>query len=222
MSITGAIPLGADEDVALPVVYYTDLITSLHRVQPKYMAMVSATVQPFVDIMAFMRTLPTRMWLDNAAGNVLDEIGAIVGVDRMISIPISYFTFDDTTKGFDTYHFVPKNPQREVNIAVYDPASVVSASALSDDDYRMVVKLGILIRHWDGTVEGLYTSFDNLFKDDGYSLRVTDNEDNTMAIELRFPSTFLVSDAFLSTFTNGLHTMKPAGITLPSITVTRT
>ncbi|MGF6837077.1 hypothetical protein QF001_000944 [Paraburkholderia youngii] len=66
---------------------YTGLITSEHQPRPNYMAVVSASVQPFVDIINVVSGIPTDFDLDAAVGVQLDALGAWAGVSRNITVP---------------------------------------------------------------------------------------------------------------------------------------
>jgi len=203
--------IGGSTKSTLPVEEYTKLITSLHRPMPKYMAMVAATCQPFVDISSFLSSIPEQFWLTTAGASQLDAIGERIGINRMIPIPVMYFAFDREGQGFDTYHWAPKNPMREKFITPKSSSTAISGSSLEDHDYRIVIKLGILMNHWDGTSQGLYDSFERLLGPDGYSLHIYDYVDNTMSLKLMYPAR--ISKALLELLSSGLVTMKPVGIT---------
>lgn len=70
--------------------YYLDLITSEHRDKPKYIAMVTALLQPSDDIFALGITIDDEFDVDLAVGKQEDTLGEIVDMDRTLPYqPIS-------------------------------------------------------------------------------------------------------------------------------------
>ena len=61
---------------------YTALITSEHADKPKFMAMVEAVAQCFVDQQNLLLSVPTAFDLDDAVGVQLDAVGLWVGIGR--------------------------------------------------------------------------------------------------------------------------------------------
>lgn len=68
---------------------YLDLITSEHRDKPKFIALVSATLNQLDDIGTAASSLPSAFDVDNAIGAQLDVVGTLVGANRNIGIPLT-------------------------------------------------------------------------------------------------------------------------------------
>jgi len=121
---------------------YTALITSEHRDKPRFMGTVGALVQPIVDQMNVLQSMPAKFDLDNSVGVQLDDVGLWVGVSRKIRTPLTgiYFSFDIAGLGFDQGTW--KGP--------FDPDT--GLTVLDDDTYRLVIRAKIGANHWDGTL----------------------------------------------------------------------
>ena len=62
---------------------YTNLVPVANSSQPKFMAMLGVTVQPFADITAFLKTINITVYdIDVAVGVQLDTLGLLIGVAR--------------------------------------------------------------------------------------------------------------------------------------------
>jgi len=138
---------------------YTGRITSEHSDKPKYMAMVDATVQPFVDALSVSKGLPVDFDLDSAVGVQLDQVGLWIGIGRRINTPLTgvYFSFDTEGLGFN--QGVWKGP--------FDPDTGVIE--LDDETYRLLLRAKIAANHWDGTMETSKAILDAVFNPDGGS-----------------------------------------------------
>lgn len=64
---------------------YLNRITSQHKVKPKFMALVAARLQPFIDLAECLATFDESFDLDKAVGKQLDIIGEYVGVKRLLN-----------------------------------------------------------------------------------------------------------------------------------------
>ncbi|WP_143296080.1 DUF2612 domain-containing protein, partial [Burkholderia pseudomallei] len=122
---------------------YTVLITSEHSDKPRFMASVSALVQPLVEQMNVLESMPGKFDRDNVIGVQLDDVGLWVGVSRKIRTPLTgvYFSFDIAGLGFDQGTW--KGP--------FDPDT--GLTILDDDTYRLVIRAKIGANHWDGTLQ---------------------------------------------------------------------
>ncbi|QIX17233.1 DUF2612 domain-containing protein [Burkholderia multivorans] len=132
---------------------YTALITSEHRDKPRFMATVGALVQPIVDQMNVLQSMPGKFDLDNAVGVQLDDVGLWVGVSRKIRTPLTgiYFSFDIDGLGFDQGTW--KGP--------FDPDT--GLTVLDDDTYRLVIRAKIGANRWDGTLESSAAILNSIF-----------------------------------------------------------
>ena len=85
------------------VAYYLDKVPGAHSDKPKYTAMLSMLLKPFVEAQALASLLFTNFDLDNAVGVQLDVVGKIVGRSREITTPVEdiWFSFGgDGSRGF--------------------------------------------------------------------------------------------------------------------------
>ena len=69
---------------------YLNRITSEHKVQPKFMGLVEARLNPFIDIFECLEEINKAFDLDTATGNQLDIIGEYVGVRRLLNFQPEY------------------------------------------------------------------------------------------------------------------------------------
>ncbi|WP_175920397.1 DUF2612 domain-containing protein [Burkholderia pyrrocinia] len=177
---------------------YTSLITSEHRDKPRFMATVTALVQPLVDQMNVLASMPGKFDLDNAVGVQLDDVGLWVGVSRKIRTPLTgiYFSFDVAGLGFD--QGIWKGP--------FDPDT--GLTVLDDDTYRLVIRAKIGANHWDGTLESSAAILDSIFGPDTHVL-IEDHQDMSMTIGIagKVPSA-----VFLALLSGGYIPLKPEGV----------
>ena len=151
-----------------------DHITSEHSDKPNFMAMVTATVQPFANMKAMFLSAPLLFDLEVAVGQQLDVVGEWVGASRSLGAPLTgvYFTLDGTGPGFD--YGVWKGP--------YDPST--GLVLLPDEFFRLVIKTKILNNSWDGSKDSIYNLTDVLFSPSGYTYYIEDHGDLTINIGL--------------------------------------
>src|SRR5690242_16704534 len=112
---------------------YTALVTSAYSDKPKFMALVRAKVQPWVDLINFLESLPAKFDLDIAAGEQLDWIGQWVGISRVVRVPLdpTFFSFDDPDSvektGWDAgIWFLPFQP-------------LIGVTAQPDDVFKLLI-----------------------------------------------------------------------------------
>lgn len=150
---------------------YTGKITSEHLDRPKYMAMVQAVSQCFLDAGNASEILPAVFDLDIAIGAQLDTVGEWVGVSRNIKTPLSgiYFALDTPGLGFDEGAW--RGP--------FDPDSGITV--LDDETYRTLIRAKIGANHWDGTLEQSRAILDLVFDNDTFVF-IQDNQDMTMTV----------------------------------------
>jgi hypothetical protein len=70
--------------VHLPIGYYENLMTSQYATSAKTKAFYAAMLKKFDDVTNFLVWLLAAADIDNAEGDVLDQIGAIVGAVRTV------------------------------------------------------------------------------------------------------------------------------------------
>lgn len=185
---------------------YTKLVTSEHADQPDFLAVLAATLQPFVDCQTLLASLPTKFDVDLAKGRQLDVVGQWVGLGRQLALPISgvYFSFDVPGLGWD--EGVWKGP--------FDPTEGVVS--LDDDTYRLMLYAKIAANIWDGTLEQAERILANIFagSSPGTHIFIEDNTD--MSINLGI-SGVLPSALFQGLITSGYFEVRPAGVRINNV-----
>jgi hypothetical protein len=178
---------------------YLDLIPSQNRAQPKFTAMMTALVQPFVDGQSVLAGMPSLFDIDSAVGVQLDVVGQWVGISRNLSTPINtYFAWDTAGVGWDQGAW--KRPS--------DP--IVGLVVLDDTHFRAVLKAKALNNHWDGDAADAYAIMNATFSVFGYSIGIEDYGNLTMGlllIGLTPPD-----DTLLALFNSGLLDIRPVGV----------
>ncbi|VWC81573.1 bacteriophage protein [Burkholderia contaminans] len=185
---------------------YTVLITSEHRDLPRFAAVLGALVQPLVDQMNMLQSMPGKFDLDDAVGVQLDDVGLWVGVSRKIRTPLSgiYFSFDVAGLGFD--QGIWKGP--------FDPDT--GLTVLDDDTYRLVIRAKIGANHWDGTLDSSAAILNSIFSSDTYVF-IEDHQDMSMTIGI---SGKVPSAVFLALLAGGYIPLKPEGVRVDYTIVT--
>jgi hypothetical protein len=177
---------------------YQNLLTSEHQKQPNLAAVIAACVGVPVQVQALMSSMiPLFDLATPPVGNQLDIIGEWVGVSRILQVPITgiFFTWDGAASvGWDS----------GIWQSVDDSTSLVS---LPDDVYLTLLLARIAANHWDGTTEGAYTIWSQLFP--GFNILIQDNQNMTY--------TFIVQGAVLDSLTlallrGGYLPLKPEGV----------
>lgn len=124
-------------------------------------------IDPTVNIDRFFRLI----WnVDTAEGYGLDVWGRIVGVSRVLQLPLDedYFGFEEATDAFG------------FNQAPFFNGNVLTSNfSLSDTAYRKLILAKALANISDGSIPGINQILINLFSDYG-NCYVTDGNDMTM------------------------------------------
>ncbi len=179
---------------------YLDKITALHRDKPRFVASVTALLQPLLDLQGVLAQIPADYDLDAAIGEQLDAVGIWVGRSRQVETPLEnvYFSFDEEGLGWS--QAVWKGP--------FDPLS--GLVFLPDDSYRVLLKAKIAANTWDGTSAKAAEAFTILLADKpGTMLVIDDNHDMTMFIGLSGVLPDVVTQAII---TKGYLPLKPVGV----------
>lgn len=187
---------------------YTALITSQHNDKPKFVAMTTSDVEPYVDIENILLNIPLYYDVDTAIGSALDVIGEWVGASRNIPIPLTgvYFEWDSTALvGWDSGSW-----QGE-----FDPVS--GLTSLPDDSYRKLIKAKIAANRWDGTIESAYDIWVEIFTDS--AIIIQDNQDMSMVVGVAGTKLGAIDQALL---TGGYIALKPAGVSISYFAITET
>jgi hypothetical protein len=121
---------------------YAGLLPSANASQPKFVAALSAALQPFVEVQNTLLGMPADFDIDNALGPQLDAVGERVGLSRQVSVPIAgvYFSLDTSGVGLD--QGVLRGP--------FDPAE--GLTSLDDETYRLILKIKVKANSWDGSL----------------------------------------------------------------------
>lgn len=151
---------------------YTDLITNYHRDKPKFVEHVDLSTRPVTDTSSAIKGLITAFDIDSAIGVQLDVLGEWIGRSRVVSQPISgvYFSFDTDDLGWD--QGVWQGP--------FDPDA--GFTSLSDDVYRVVLKVKIAINSWDGQNDSIPGILNIALEGSGIRMAIVDNQDMTISI----------------------------------------
>lgn len=179
---------------------YLNLLTSSWRNKPKYTTMITATVSVQVRVQDLLNQMMTTLFdLDlPPVGDQLDIIGKWVGVSREIPVPISgvFFTWDgtDSTLGWDFGSWSP-------------PDNPVNLTSLPDDAYLTLIKAKIAANQWDGTTDGAYEIWDNLFSN--ITILIVDNLNMSFGLAVIGS---IIDSLTVAIITQGLIPLKPEGI----------
>ena len=177
---------------------YLGLVTSQHADKPKFVATLSALVQPLADLQVLLAGMPGLYDVDAAVGAQEDAVGQWVGVARNISVPLTgvYFSWDVDGLGWGQGNWTTG-------------AGATELIVLPDDQYRTLLYATIAANQWDGTIPGAYAIWDKIFSDTGTGILIQDGDDMHMTVALTGP----VPDAVtLALFTGGYLDVRPAGV----------
>jgi len=177
---------------------YQALVSSENADQPDFLAVISASVEPSVQVQALLQAMISLFDIDTPpAGDQLDIIGQWVGISRQIKIPISgvFFTWDGAANvGWD--------------YGIWQGAGQTSnISSLPDDAYLKLIKATIAANQWDGTTNGAYEIWDSLFTT--FSILVQDNLNMSYAMALVGG---IIDSLTLALITGGYINLRPEGV----------
>lgn len=178
---------------------YTDLITSEHNKQPNFMAVVAASIQPFVDGLNTIESIVAAYDLDIAAGNQLDVLGIWIGLSRRLRVPIPnvYFSFNIAGLGFNQgVWYSPGDPLEGV-------------ISMDDATYRIMLKAKIAANTWTGSLEDANLKLQNIFA--GGSVVLKDNFDMTQEFILSGDAPSVLFETLVE---QGYIQLRPAGVAL--------
>lgn len=185
--------------MALPTDTYLNLITSLYRGKPKFVAWCSGLAGSVVNAQALLDAVRKGFDLDTAAGVQLDRIGEWVGRSRYLETPLEgvYFSWGVAGVGWGQGSW--KGP--------YDPET--GLVSLPDDAYRTLLRAKIAANCWDGTTPGAYEAWETAFAGTGSMVIIQDNQDMSMIIGVAGAYPDAVTKALL---TGGYIPLKPEGV----------
>jgi hypothetical protein len=159
--------------------------------------MISADVGIPLQVQSLLTQMIPLFDLDLAVGQQLDIIGLWVGVTRNVSIPITgvYFSWDgDYTVGWD--------------YGTWQPSSApTSITVLPDDAYKTLIRAKIAANNWDGTTDGAYTIWEQVFPET--TILIQDNQNMTYDLAVVGG---IIDSLTLALLTGGYIPLKPEGV----------
>lgn len=183
---------------------YLDLITSEHQDKPNFMKTVTLDVTVQTRVQNLMDAMIALFDIDGAVGDQLDIIGRWVGISRFIKIPISgvYFSWDDDyTLGWDYGSW-------------RDGTQLNNITSLPDDAYRTMIRAKIAANKWDGTTDGAYAIWDEIFPT--FTILIQDNQNMSYAMALVGG---IVDSLTLALLTGGYLPLRPEGVLISAFYV---
>lgn len=182
---------------------YTDRITNYHAGKPKFFAHVDLSTRPLSDVSDAMSRLIPDFDIDTAVGVQLDVVGEWVGRSRRVATPVTgiYFSWDTELVGWD--QGIWQGP--------YDPND--GFIDISDEIYRLMLKVKVAINNWDGQNDSLPSILDAALAGSGIRMAIVDNQDMTISVWV-FPETDIsdVSLELIAAIKQGYLTVKSAGV----------
>lgn len=181
---------------------YLNLITSAWRDKPKFTAMVSDQASVAVRVQDLIASMVSIFEVDSAVGDQLDIIGKWVGITRDVDIPIPgvYFSWDGAADlGWDYGSW-------------QNPSEPTEVTTLPDDAYRTLIKAKIAANKWDGTTEGAYEVWEQVFTT--FTILIKDNQDMTYELGLIGGT---VDSLTLQLVLQGYIPLKPEGVRLAGV-----
>ena len=179
---------------------YLNLITSAFRQKPKFTATVALDVTVQVRVQDLLKSMIPLFDVDVAVGDQLDIIGKWVGISRNIAVPIPatgvYFKWDgvDPNVGWDFGSWQDTN----------QPVDITS---LPDDAYRTLIRAKIAANRWDGTTDGAYEIWGQVFPQ--FTILIQDNQNMTYALAIVGGT---VDSLTLALLTGGYIPLRPEGV----------
>jgi hypothetical protein len=181
---------------------YLDLIPSANSEKPDFMATVSLNCSVQVRVQNLLASMIPIFDLDTAIGDQLDIIGEWVGISRNVAIPISgvFFTWDgvDYSVGWDYGTWQPSTAPTTITV-------------LPDDSYRVLIRAKIAANRWDGTTDGAYAIWEDLFTQ--FTILIGDRQD--MSYDLAVVGG-IVDSLTRALITGGYIPLKPEGVRVNS------
>lgn len=123
----------------------------------KFAGVLDSILTPVCEQGVVVDGLGTAFDIQNASGAQLDVIGELVGISRMLP-------------------YAPETP------LIVDGESVYTRE-MTDDEYRIMIRLKISRNEWDGTNEGAAKMYRDVFNDD-VRINFVDNQDMTVTLNI--------------------------------------
>lgn len=150
---------------------YTDRITNYHAGKPKFFAHVDLSTRPLSDVSDAMSRLIPDFDIDTAVGVQLDVVG------EWVTLPARSHT------GNRDLFFVGHRAGwlgPGVWQGPYDPND--GFIDLSDEIYRLMLKVKVAINNWDGQNDSLPPILDTALAGSGIRMAIVDNQDMSISI----------------------------------------
>jgi hypothetical protein len=176
--------LSSDATLRQTCDYYVDLLALQFWAKPKAKAQIGIYVKQALGDM-LVKDVLNGFDIDTAVGAQLDIIGKYVGVPRLIGDPIErpYYNFSDSDGTLRTNGFQDStDASQNANVIWYQSRFFGNSNtALSDDAYRLVIKLQIILNSNDSTIASIKTYLNTFLPG---LVAVADNEDMTLTYTL--------------------------------------
>ena len=179
---------------------YLDLIPSANAVQPNFTSMISVDVSIPIQVQDLLKSMVPIFDISlPPLGNQLDIIGQWVGVSRAVSIPSTgiFFSWDSpASQGWDygTWQI---------------PGQATVITSLPDDAYLILILGKIAANNWDGTINGAYAIWNELFSPQGITILIQDHQNMSYAMGIVGTS---ISSLALALITGGYIPLRPEGV----------
>lgn len=183
-------------DLETSIEYYKDLLLYQYINLPKARETIGLLVkQALIDLLPI--AMRDAFDIETAVGAQLDILGEYIGFDRTIDIEVvrDYFTFDSPSAhptlpvGFIDYNTTIT--QNYYTYSYYEGGT--TASDLSDEEYRFLLKLKILTNKSDASLADIQAIIYAIF---GTDLILIDNKDMTFAYYVKEPMRYLATIAY--------------------------
>lgn len=176
---------------------YLDLIPAANRNKPNFISTVTTNISVAVRVQNLLASMIPLFDVDIAVGQQLDVIGLWVGVTRNVKVPIAgvYFSWDGTdATGWDFGTW-----QADLTPGV--------VTVLPDDAFRTLIKGKIGANHWDGTTDGAYVIWEELFPN--FTILIQDYQNMSYDIAIVGG---VIDSLTLALLTGGYIPLKPEGV----------
>jgi hypothetical protein len=183
---------------------YSLYITSQYQSSTRLLAWMKSLESTIVEVVTVADSIRLAFDIDSAVGPQLDTLGVIIGLPRDIevSIPNLFFSWYDGHAPTDVLGW-GMGSWRSLQEETHE------MTKLPDDAYRQVLKFKILQNSWNGTADGLYRAWEEVFVPDNITLRVQDNQDMSVSF---FVTGQLIPATVQYILLGNYIPLKPAGV----------
>ena len=155
-------------DLETSIEYYKDLLLYQYINLPKARATIGLLVsQALVDLLPL--EMSSAFDIETATGAQLDILGEYIGFDRYVigAVARNYFTADDyNTQITDGFGFTDyTKPSQNANATFYSYINYNKLTALDDSEYRLLLKLKIILNTSQMSLYDIVTMIKSYFGD---------------------------------------------------------